>query len=119
MLAVLLFLFLVIGFIISVHGNIAYFLDWPSMIIFFGIILTGLLGKFGVKFYKRPKEDLLDAAGIFSIIGGVLGTIMGLIIMLQNLSDPSSIGVAMAVAHITTFYGLISFIACKVARRVK
>ena len=38
---------------------------------------------------------------------GMLGTLVGLILMLQNLSDPSAIGPAMAVAIITTFYGVI------------
>lgn len=36
---------------------------------------------------------------------GMLGTLLGLVIMLKNLSDPSSIGPAMAVALLTTFYG--------------
>ena len=38
---------------------------------------------------------------------GMIGTLIGLVIMLQNLSDPSSIGPAMAVALLTTFYGAI------------
>ena len=36
---------------------------------------------------------------------GMIGTLIGLVIMLQNMSDPSSIGPSMAVALITTFYG--------------
>ncbi len=36
---------------------------------------------------------------------GMIGTLIGLVIMLQNLSDPSSIGPAMAIALLTTFYG--------------
>ncbi len=40
---------------------------------------------------------------------GMLGTLIGLILMLGNLSDPSSLGPAMAVALITTMYG--SFLA--------
>ena len=38
---------------------------------------------------------------------GMLGTVIGLILMLGNLSDPGSLGPAMAVAMITTFYGSI------------
>jgi chemotaxis protein MotA len=37
----------------------------------------------------------------------MLGTLIGLIQMLQNLSDPSQIGAGMAVALITTFYGAL------------
>lgn len=36
---------------------------------------------------------------------GMIGTLVGLINMLQQMSDPNSIGPAMAVALITTFYG--------------
>lgn len=36
---------------------------------------------------------------------GMIGTLVGLINMLQNMSDPSSIGPSMAVALITTLYG--------------
>jgi len=38
---------------------------------------------------------------------GMIGTLIGLVNMLQNLSDPSAIGPAMAVALLTTFYGAI------------
>ena len=38
---------------------------------------------------------------------GMIGTLVGLVIMLQNLSDPTSIGPAMAVALLTTLYGAI------------
>ncbi|RMF20098.1 MAG: flagellar motor protein PomA [Gammaproteobacteria bacterium] len=40
---------------------------------------------------------------------GMLGTLVGLVQMLNNMEDPSSIGPAMAVALLTTFYG--AFIA--------
>lgn len=52
-------------------------------------------------------------ANIFSTLGsvapamGMIGTLIGLVIMLQNMQDASSIGPAMAVALITTFYGAI------------
>lgn len=40
---------------------------------------------------------------------GMIGTLIGLVLMLKNLSDPDTIGPNMATALITTFYG--SFIA--------
>jgi len=51
------------------------------------------------------------ARGIFDSLGslmpafGMIGTLVGLVAMLQNLSDPASIGPSMAVALLTTFYG--------------
>ena len=38
---------------------------------------------------------------------GLIGTLIGLVQMLGNLEDPSSIGPAMAVALLTTFYGAV------------
>lgn len=38
---------------------------------------------------------------------GLIGTLVGLVQMLSQLNDPSSIGPAMAVALLTTFYGAI------------
>ncbi len=38
---------------------------------------------------------------------GMIGTLIGLVQMLYNMSDPSSIGPAMAVALLTTMYGSI------------
>ena len=39
---------------------------------------------------------------------GMLGTLIGLVIMLGNMSaDPSALGASMAIALITTFYGII------------
>jgi chemotaxis protein MotA len=38
---------------------------------------------------------------------GMLGTLIGLVMMLQNLSDPSAIGPSMAVALLTTLYGAV------------
>ena len=38
---------------------------------------------------------------------GMIGTLVGLVAMLSNMSDPKTIGPAMAVALLTTFYGAI------------
>jgi chemotaxis protein MotA len=54
-----------------------------------------------------------QGAAIFSSWGevapamGMIGTLVGLIQMLGNMSDPKSIGPAMAVALLTTMYGAI------------
>jgi len=69
-----------------------------------------------VKQTLQEKNKLLiekaeTSAGVFRSIGdaapafGMIGTLVGLIQMLSNLSDPSAIGPAMAVAMLTTLYG--------------
>lgn len=47
----------------------------------------------------------LNKWGEFAPAFGMIGTLIGLIIMLGELDDPSLIGTGMAVALITTFYG--------------
>jgi chemotaxis protein MotA len=48
---------------------------------------------------------MLDNLAVDGPAFGMIGTLIGLVQMLQNLSDPSAIGPAMAVALLTTFYG--------------
>ena len=56
---------------------------------------------------KRPT-DAIKKMGGDSPAFGMLGTLIGLIIMLGSMAgDPSAIGPSMAVALITTFYGII------------
>ncbi len=55
----------------------------------------------------RDGKGVVDQMGRFAPAFGMIGTLMGLIIMLGNMSDPSSIGAGMAVALITTLYGAI------------
>ncbi|MBF0572510.1 MAG: MotA/TolQ/ExbB proton channel family protein [Desulfamplus sp.] len=50
-------------------------------------------------------QDVFRKMGIYSPAFGMLGTLIGLVQMLNKLQDPASIGPSMAVALITTFYG--------------
>ncbi|HED11461.1 MAG TPA: motility protein A [Caldithrix abyssi] len=52
-------------------------------------------------------QNLLNTLGTYAPAFGMIGTLMGLIAMLQNLDDPAAIGPGMAVALITTFYGAL------------
>lgn len=51
--------------------------------------------------------SIFASLGAYAPAFGMVGTLIGLIQMLANLDDPSSIGPKMAVAMITTFYGAI------------
>lgn len=55
----------------------------------------------------RDGKALMDCMGRFAPAFGMIGTLMGLIIMLGDMSDPSKIGQGMAVALLTTMYGAI------------
>ena len=61
-----------------------------------------------------------EASGVFKSWAdiapamGMIGTLVGLVGMLQNMSDPKAIGPAMAIALLTTLYG--AFIANVIAK---
>jgi len=51
--------------------------------------------------------NVLRKAAEYSPAMGLIGTLIGLVQMLGNLDDPTSIGPSMAVALLTTFYGAV------------
>ena len=51
--------------------------------------------------------DLFDGIALDGPAFGMIGTLIGLVTMLGNLSDQAAIGPAMAIALLTTFYGAI------------
>lgn len=53
------------------------------------------------------SKSMFDTLGSLAPAFGMIGTLIGLVIMLQNLSDPNSIGPAMGIALLTTFYGSV------------
>lgn len=50
-------------------------------------------------------QKIFMAMGAYCPAFGMVGTLIGLILMLQNLDDPSSVGPGMSMAMVTTFYG--------------
>jgi len=52
-------------------------------------------------------QAILLQMSSFSPAYGMIGTLVGLINMLRSLDDPSTLGPSMAVALVTTFYGVV------------
>lgn len=50
---------------------------------------------------------ILEKAGEYAPAWGMIGTLIGLILMLNDLNDPTTLGPQMAVALLTTFYGSV------------
>lgn len=48
------------------------------------------------------------SAGTFAPIFGLLGTLIGVVQVLRNLTDPASMGQSMAIAMTASFYGIFS-----------
>jgi len=56
---------------------------------------------------NKLAERVFRIAGSFAPMFGMMGTVIGLIGMLNRINDPSSIPAAMGLALVTTLYGLI------------
>ena len=55
----------------------------------------------------KKGAEIFSVMGTFAPAMGMIGTLIGLVQMLMCMDDPKSIGPAMAVALITTFYGSV------------
>ena len=62
-------------------------------------------------------SPLYSAVGDYGIYGGLLGNVIGLILMLQTMSDPSTIGPKMAASFVTLLYGVIVKLLAVLAQR--
>lgn len=58
--------------------------------------------------YVGNGAKVFEAAGGYSPTLGIIGAVMGLIQVMQNLSDPSALGAGIAVAFVATIYGLFA-----------
>jgi chemotaxis protein MotA len=57
---------------------------------------------------EEKAPHLFEAAGGFAPTMGIVGAVLGLIQVMQHLSDVSEVGRGIAVAFVATIYGLIS-----------
>lgn len=55
----------------------------------------------------KSGKQVCDLVAKYAPAFGMIGTLIGLVAMLANMSDPSAIGPGMAVALLTTLYGAI------------
>jgi len=54
----------------------------------------------------KLSSKIWEAAGGYSPTIGIIGAVMGLIHVMENLSDPSKLGSGIAVAFVATIYGV-------------
>jgi chemotaxis protein MotA len=69
----------------------------------------------------RLSARIWEAAGGYSPTIGILGAVMGLIHVMENLSDPSKLGAGIAVAFVATIYGvgLANLVFLPIANKLK
>lgn len=53
----------------------------------------------------RKGRAIIEKCGEYAPAWGMIGTLVGLVLMLQNLNDPATLGPNMAIALLTTLYG--------------
>ena len=68
------------------------------------ILTTTIETTFG---RNTVQAKILQEMGAICPAFGMIGTLVGLVIMLGNLSDPSNLGPSLAIALITTLYGVL------------
>jgi chemotaxis protein MotA len=72
--------------------------------------LKGVLRR-EIEYIQERHEkggEILMTMGSYAPAMGMIGTLIGLVQMLQTMDDPSTIGPAMAVALLTTLYGALA-----------
>ncbi|WP_373893092.1 flagellar motor protein MotP [Virgibacillus natechei] len=52
-------------------------------------------------------RSIIEKAGEYAPAWGMIGTLIGLVLMLNSLEDPATLGPSMAVALLTTLYGTV------------
>ena len=79
-----------------------------------------------VELSTREQADLVatkvfENAGIYSPTLGIIGAVMGLMAVMQNLADPSKLGHGIAAAFVATIYGvaLANLLMLPIAARLK
>ena len=96
-------------------GDLRAFIDVPSALLVgssFGLLLRVNWKIASPMSEKVEGSDITgwELLGNTAIFMGFIGSLIGLIIMLGNLSDTASIGPAMAISLLTTFYGALIFL---------
>lgn len=56
--------------------------------------------------FHRQAARVWEAAGGYAPTIGIIGAVMGLIQVMQNLTDPAKLGAGIAVAFVATIYGV-------------
>ncbi len=71
--------------------------------------------------YHRQAARIWEAAGGYAPTIGILGAVLGLIHVMENLSDPARLGSGIAVAFVATIYGvgLANLVFLPIANKLK
>ncbi|MDP1558016.1 MAG: flagellar motor protein [Nitrosomonas sp.] len=76
---------------------------------------------YSLESYQRKSARIWEAAGGYAPTIGILGAVLGLIQVMENLSDPERLGEGVAVAFVATVYGvaLANLVFLPIANKLK
>ena len=103
-------------FALFLTGHLPSFIDILSLLVVILPVIGSIPARHGLEGFKLliqegdERKDVLHSMGATSIISGVLGTHIGVVIILINLRDSSALGPSMAVSLLPIFYGLLIFL---------
>lgn len=82
-------------------------------------IMESRLSQYEERVHNAAK--VYESAGGYAPTMGILGAVMGLIQVIQNLTNPTKLGMGIAVAFVATIYGvgLANFILLPIANKIK
>ncbi|NUQ34748.1 MAG: MotA/TolQ/ExbB proton channel family protein [Planctomycetaceae bacterium] len=110
------------------YGGVMLFCDSPSFFFVFGGTLGLAAFSFSTNTWGRglsvltrscPREHTDEAIafwnglGLYALLSGIAGTIIGVVTLFQNLSDISKFGPSIAVSLVSMTYGVLVFTLCK------
>ena len=101
---------------ILISSGIGAFIDVASLLAVIIPVIASIPAKHGLEGFKElfregeNQSKILHTMGVTGIFMGFIGSLIGLIIMLGNLSDQAAIGPAMAISFLTTFYAVLIFL---------
>ena len=105
----------ILGTILTASG-VGAFIDVASFLTVIIPVIASISAKHGLEGFKElfregeNQSKILHTMGVTAILSGAIGTMIGLVIMLGNLSDQSAIGPALAISLLTLLYGLLIFL---------
>lgn len=99
-----------VGFIywaLANNGGVTYYLDIPSVIYSVGATFFLAITKYNIREILNYSDEVASSLIDFSILGGAISIFLGVIQILQNMSEPSSMGSALVVLLLPIFYSLL------------
>lgn len=90
-----------------VGSDYAAFLNWKSLLFVLLFLLSYSVACFGKRCFTAMLDPCISGGFMtVAVLSGVSGAIVGLVLMLRRLDDPSALGAGMAVCLLSPLYAM-------------